>query len=84
MVEIRNRHRSAHGRNLRHDVIQLVVECGALMNKINACRMGNFFEIKTVAASAALVSTFAPLDCQADQRLMSQGRPPGQRKLLRE
>ena len=72
-IEIHDGHRCAHGRDLRHDVIQLVVERWALMNEVDAGRVGDFLEIKAMTGQRRFsiqlrVAGFR----RADQRLNDQ------------
>ncbi len=53
-IEIDDGDGSAHGSYIGHDVIELVIEVGSLVNKIHASGVRDFLEIKTVAGQSGL------------------------------
>ena len=53
-IEIHNRDRSSHGGHFRHDVIQLVIERGTLVNEIHSGGVRNLLEVKTMPLQCRL------------------------------
>src|ERR1700730_17271628 len=53
-IKIHDGDGSSHGGYFGHDVIQLVIERGALMNEIHSGGVGNFLKIKTMARQCCL------------------------------
>ena len=53
-VEINNRNRGTHGCHLRHDVVQLGIECRTFVDEIDSRRVRNFLEVETVAIQRGL------------------------------
>ena len=53
-IVIDDRDRGAHGSHLRHDVIQLGIECRGLMDKIDSRLFRNFLQAESVASYSSL------------------------------